>query len=488
MADKQLIQYSGQNYGDKYTVANAIFSIKTAKTYDELEAALTINYISQLDIFDNTIAEKLRVFNRGYLQRALGQGIRFIETYGLLQTKKFTPLQPGSKACLEVPNNIFERSETIGKLTRVFCSCKDPDFLDAYNRFTDPNELVTFTQQKIGNIKQSVSFFLNLLFEYVLAICPWSDANADHFNNFTLSSVIGMKWNDTAIGQFGDNNEGVGALLKDLEQDLKVEIDKEKKLPNVNVDDVWNWCPALIAANSPAEMRSGKKIKKPTAKIDKEKLKKMYLDNKKVDPTLAMASIANCLNYHIEMMTNEVTAQNDAQFPGNTADKMHEYGKDKNTDTDLTACPQKGSGKREGTKSLYNPCKVKKEDLVIIMNSELYKAMKSAVLTSEFAQGGMYKAHIQNFMQYDANIIPISTISYGAVKIGSKDRYHQWDLYDKIETDRLGQFDLVVHTAHRGIAFGIREYVPFKYIRLTGLPVNSMVKDVNIEFNTPQDL
>lgn len=77
---------------------------------------------------------------------------------------------------------------------------------------------------------------------------------------------------------------------------------------------------------------------------------------------------------------------------------------------------------------------------------------------------------------------------YGAFKIVSKYRYNQWDLYDKVETDKLGQADVVVHTAHRAIVFGIRQYRPAKYIRLHGLCVNPDVREHNVEFIQAQDL
>lgn len=56
-----------------------------------------------------------------------------------------------------------------------------------------------------------------------------------------------------------------------------------------------------------------------------------------------------------------------------------------------------------------------------------------------------------------------------------------------METDKLGQADVVVHTAHKGVAFGIRQYRPFKYIRLDGLFVNPSTREFNIEFKAPGD-
>lgn len=487
MADKQLIKYSGSNYGANYSIKNAIYSIKTAKNYDDLEQALTINFLSQLNVYIDSIAEQFAPFHRGYLQSSLGQGIRFIETYGLLQVKPFKPLQPGSKACLEVPNNLAERAETITDLVRVYCSNKMPDFLDAYNKFVDPNQLYTFTSNKIGNIRNSIAVFLNILYSYILSICPWADDKTDHFNSHTILSILGAKWENTPISVFGDEREGIGALLESLTNSLKKEIDKEKALKNVSVYSIWQWCPRLIKANDTAEMKVKTKAKKPTNDISKDQLKKMYYDNQKVDPHLAAASFCRCMLYHIEQMIGEVTAKNDSQFPGNLENKQHEYGKEKTT-MDLTACPQKGSGKRAETKSLYNPTKINEEDLVIIMNSELYKEIKSASYVSGATEAGAYKAYISNFMKYDKYIIKLDSMPYGAVKFGSKHRYNIWDLYDHIEVDRVGQHDLVVHTAHKAVAFGIREYRPFRYIRLTGLSINPSLYDEQIEFTTPTDL
>lgn len=238
MANYQPIRYSGVNYGDKYEIKNAVFSIKTAKNYSDLEQALTINFFSQLDVYDDSFAEQFKHFRRGYLQRALGAGIRFVEQFGLLQVRQFKPAQPGSKVCLEVPNNTSERSETIGKLTRAYCSSKEPDILDAYDLFVDPSELYEFTKNKIGNIRQSISLFLDLTFSYILALDPWGDSNADHFNSFTIGNILGAKWDNTALTQFGDDKSGVGAILESIKNDLQAEIDKEKKLKNVNVYDI----------------------------------------------------------------------------------------------------------------------------------------------------------------------------------------------------------------------------------------------------------
>lgn len=226
-------------------------------------------------------------------------------------------------------------------------------------------------------------------------------------------------------------------------------------------------------------MKQGKKPKKATASIDSAKLKAMYLSNVEVDPNLCAASIANCLNYHIEMMTGEMTAKNDSMFPGNMEDKGHEYGKTATTPIDRTKpCnEQKGSSLRNDTPSLYLPIKIPAEELIIIMNTDLYKEIKNASLVSSSTELGAYNAYIQNFMKWDSHIIKIDTMPYGAFKIGSKQRYNQWDIYDKVETDKLGQADVVVHTAHRAIAFGIRQYRPFKYIRLHGLYTNPDVRE-----------
>lgn len=50
--------------------------------------------------------------------------------------------------------------------------------------------------------------------------------------------MLGAKWDDTAISIFGDDKEGVGAILKSIQDDLKDEIDKETKLKNVNSYDI----------------------------------------------------------------------------------------------------------------------------------------------------------------------------------------------------------------------------------------------------------
>lgn len=233
MADYQPIKFTGANFGDKYELKNAVFSIKTAKNYSDLEQALTINEFSKLDVYDDAFAEQYRHFKRGYLQRALGQGIRYIEQFGILQTRKFKPAAPGSKVCLEIPNNTSERSETIGALTRCYCSSKENDVLDAYDLFVDPSELVTFTSNKIGNIRQSVALFLDVSFSYILAQDPWGDKNADYFNSYTIGAILGAKWDDTPLTVFGEDKEGIGAILKDIQEDLKPEIEKETKLKNV---------------------------------------------------------------------------------------------------------------------------------------------------------------------------------------------------------------------------------------------------------------
>lgn len=240
MADYQAFKYSGNNYGDQYELKNAVFSIKTAKNYSDLEQALTLNFFSQLDVYDDSFAEQFSHFKRGYLQRALGAGIRFVETYGLLQTRKFKPAVPGTKVCLEIPNNTSERSETIGRLTRAYCSSKEPDILDAYDLFVDPAELYEFTKNKIGNIRQSISLFLDITFSYILALDPWGDTNADRFNSFTIGNILASKWDDTALTIFGEDKTGVGAILKSITEDLKDEIDKETKLKNVNAYNVWD--------------------------------------------------------------------------------------------------------------------------------------------------------------------------------------------------------------------------------------------------------
>lgn len=493
MATYQAFKFSGAKFGANYEIKNAVFKIKTAKNFTDLEQALTINYFSDLDIYDDSFAEQFKHFKRGYLQRALGQGIRFIETYGASQVRKFIPAQPGSKVCLEIPNNRSERSETIGRITRCYSSCKEPDILDAFDLFVDPVELAEFVQKKIGLIKKSVSLFLDLTFSYILSLDPWGDKNADYFNSFTIGSMLGAKWDDTAISIFGDDKEGVGAILKSIQDDLKDEIDKETKLKNVNSYDIWQWAPFLIPANAPGEMKkdTGSKAKKPTAALDTAKLKKIYYTNKQVDPNLSAAAICNCLSYHAQMMTEEFTAQNDSMFCGNLDDKFHEYGKTATTPIDRTKpCnEQKGSGLRDDTPTMFTPIRIPKEELIIIMNSNLYKDLKSASLVATTANVGAYNNYITNFMStYGSNIVKLDTMPYGAFKIGSKNRYNQWDLYDKIETDKLGQADVVVHTAHRGIAFGIRQYRPFKYIRLTGLFINPHVRDINVEYKAAVDI
>lgn len=240
MANYQAFKYLGNNYGENYELKNAVFSIKTAKNYSDLEQALTLNFFSTLDVYDNSFAEQFVHFKRGYLQRALGAGIRFIEQYGVLQTRQFKPAQPGTKVCLEIPNNTSERSETIGKITRAYCSSKDPDILDAYDLFVDPSELYEFTKNKIGNIRQSISLFLDITFSYILGLDPWGDEHADKFNSFTIGNILGAKWDDTALTQFGEDKTGVGAILKSIKEDLKDEIDKETKLKNVNSYDIWD--------------------------------------------------------------------------------------------------------------------------------------------------------------------------------------------------------------------------------------------------------
>lgn len=491
MADYQAFKYYGQNFGENYELKNAVFKIKTAKSFSDLEQALTINYFSQLQVYDDTYAAQFNRFKRGYLQRALGQGVRYVETFGILQVRKFKPAEPGSKVCLEIPNNVSERSETIGAITRTYCSSKQPDILDAYDLFVDPSELVEFVSNKIGNIRQSMSLWFDLTFSYILALDPWGDTHADRFNTFTISNILGAKWDDTALTVFGEDKTGVGAILKDLKEDLKKEINKETQLKNVNEYNVWDWCPKFLPANTPAEMKvtdQNKKYSKPSAAVDQAKAKKLYYDRSKVDPLLCAVSVCRCLAYHIEMMTGETTAQNDSMWPGNLEDKKHEYGKNEADAADLSACPQKGSGLRADTKSLYLPIKLPSEQLVIIMNSEMYKEIKNAMLVASGTETGAYNAYIQAFMKWDDKIIKIDTMPYGAFKIGSSLRYNLWDLYDKIETDKLGQADVVVHTGHKGIVFGIRQFRPFKYIRLHGLYVNPNVYDTNLDFKAGQAL
>lgn len=490
MANYQPIKFSGSNFGDKYELKNAVFSIKTAKNYSDLEQALTINFFSKLDVYDDTFAQQFRHFKRGYLQRALGQGIRFIEQFGLLQVRPFKPAVPGSKVCLEIPNNTKERSETIGALTRVYSSSKENDILDAYDLFVDPSELYTFTANKIGNIRESIALFLDLTFSYVLAQDPWGDQHSDYFNSYTIGAMLGAKWDNTALTIFGEDKEGIGAILESIKKDLEPEIKKEAKLKNVWAHNVWDWCPRLINNLPTGDMKTPNKPKKPTAALTKEKLKKMYLNNKQVDPNLTAASICRCLSYHIQMMLNEKTVMNDAMYCGNLEDKGHEHGKTAATPIDRTKpCNEiKGSGLRDDTPSLYVPINITKDELVIIMNSDLWKEIKAAALVNDSSEAGAYNNYIKAFMAYESNIIALDTMPYGAFKIGSKNRYNQWDLYDKVETDKLGQADVVVHTAHRGIAFGIRQFRPFKYIRLTGIYANPVVYDNNIEFKAAQDI
>lgn len=479
MADYQAIKYTGANYGANYEIKNAVFMIKTAKNYSDLEKALTINFFSQLDVYDDSFAEQFKHFKRGYLQRALGAGLRFVETFGLLQARQFKPAQPGSKVCLEIPNNTPERAETIGKLTRIYCSSKEPDILDAYDLFVDPSELFEFTKNKIGNIRQSIALFLDITFSYILSLDPWGDDKADHFNSFTIGNMLAAKWDDTAIVQFGDDKTGIGNILKSIKEDLKVEIDKETKLKNVNVFNVWDWLPTMIKPNFSQQMKQGTKPKKPTAALDSAKLKKMYLSNIESDPNLCAAAISRCLSYHIEMMIGESTAQNDSMFPGNLEDKGHEYGKTaRNNKAEL----------ENNTPSMFLPIRLPEEELVIIMNSDLYKELKTAALVSGNTEAGAYNPYIQNFMKWDSHIVKLDTMPYGAFKIGSKNRYNIWDIYDKVETDKLGQADVVVHTAHRAIAFGIRQFRPFKYIRLNGIYTNPTTRENNVEFKTATDI
>lgn len=490
MATYQAIKFSGSNFGDKYELKNAVFSIKTAKNFSDLEQALTINFFSKLDVYDDKFAEQFRHFKRGYLQRALGQGIRFIENYGLLQVRPFKPATPGSKTCLEIPNNTKERSETIGAVTRVYSSSKENDILDAYDLFVDPSELYTFTSNKIGNIRESIAVFLDLTFSYILSQDPWGDANADYFNSYTIGAMLGAKWDNTAITQFGDDKEGIGAILEVLKKDLEPEIQKESKLKNVWVHNVWDWCPKLVKANDPAEMKTRKKAKKPTAAMTKEKLKKLYLTNQQVDPNLSAASICRCLSFHIQMMINEKNVMNDSMFCGNIEDKGHEHGKTAASPIDRTKpCNEiKGSGLRDDTPSLYVPINISKDELIIIMNSDLWKEIKAAALVNDSSEAGAYNNYIKAFLAFESNVIALDTMPYGAFKIGSKFRYNQWDLYDKVETDKLGQADVVVHTAHRGIAFGIRQYRPFKYIRLTGIYTNPITFENNVEFKAAEEI
>lgn len=494
MATYQAFKYTGSNFGQNYEIKNSVFKIKTAKNYSDLEKALTHNFISKLDVYDDIFAQQFKIFNRGFIKRAFGDGIRFIENYGLLQVRPFKPAQPGSKVCLEIPNNTSERSETIGARTRMYCSSKLPDILDASDLFVDPIELVEFVTNKIGNIRQSISLFLDLTFSYILSIDPWGDDKADHFNSFTISSILGAKWDNTAITVFGDTQAGVGHMLESLKTDLKKEIDKEAKLKNIYEFNVWDWCPkTLNMGNAPAEMKvidSNKKYKKPTQNIDDNKIKKIYFGRDKTDPHLCAVSVARCLSYHIEMMLNETTAQNDSMFPGNIEDKRHEYGKTDTTPIDRTKkCnEQVGSELRETTPSLYLPIRLKNADeLIIIMNTEMYKELKSALLVSSGTETGAYKPYLENFMQWDKHIIKLDTMPYGSFKIGSKNRYNLWDIEDKILPDKLGQADVVVHTGHKAVAFGIRQFRPFKYIRLHNLHVNANTYDFNVGFATAKD-
>lgn len=290
---------------------------------------------------------------------------------------------------------------------------------------------------------------------------------------------MGAKWDNTALTTFGDDKSGVGAILESIKNDLQTEIEKEKKLKNINVYNVWDWCPRMIKQNDSAEMKNTVKPKKPTAALDANKLKKMYLSNKQVDPNLTAAAISRCLSYHIEMMIGEPTAQNDSMFPGNLEDKRHEYGKTaKNNKAELA----------DNTPSMFLPIKINPDELIIVMNSDLYKELKSASLVSGNSEAGAYNPYIQNFMKWDNHIIKLDTMPYGAFKLGSKNRYNQWDIYDKVETDKLGQMDLVIHTAHRAIAFGIRQLRPFKYLRLNGLYVNPTTRENNVEFQAPTDI
>lgn len=160
----------------------------------------------------------------------------------------------------------------------------------------------------------------------------------------------------------------------------------------------------------------GTKMKKPTAAIDGEKLKKMYLHNTDVDPTLSAVCVARCLSYHVQMMVGEYTAQNDSMFPGNMENKSHEYGKEveQNRKAELSA----------NTKSMFLPTKINRDELIIIMNSDMYKELKSAVLVNDSSEAGAYNEYIKQFMEFDSNIIKLDTMPYGAFKIGSKYRYN----------------------------------------------------------------
>lgn len=63
---------------------------------------------------------------------------------------------------------------------------------------------------------------------------PWGGEHADRFNSFTIGNILAAKWDDTAITVFGDNKEGVGAILNSIKEDLEDEIEKETKLKNIN--------------------------------------------------------------------------------------------------------------------------------------------------------------------------------------------------------------------------------------------------------------
>lgn len=423
-------------------------SLRSSKSFHDLVAKAVHNKIVQHSIFSDEFLSRYSWMYKGKFTKAIGEGIRYIIPQGMVAVEFFEPSKSGDTVCLKIPYPINEVYEIVGTIGRFAASVRIPDILECYNIFTDVNTLMSFVNSKVGNAMLSIETHIAAYLEYAMSICPWATDKKANVLSFGAAYLNCVEW--------GDESE-IKKVLDKLKQTFKTEVeDKEKAVKNIYTYDTLEWYPEKL---KPAEKNAIKKYKKPTADISDEQMKKLVGDNGAVSPIQSIIGICNAILHHVNEM-EELSFQNDPNFPGDNYEEIKNYGKE---------AAQTGI-----------MCRCSKQNLIVYMNKALKVCIQNFMGLSNVNPNSTY-ANIINEMG-KLNIVGSDLLPFGCVKLFDKSRYSIYSLYDMAGNDRLFQRLVDVCTAHKAIMIAVRtkgvamRVLNFSNIYMPPLPLSRLIK------------
>lgn len=417
--------------------------VRTATTFTELMAKAVHDKIVHAPIFSPDFMNRYSWMYKGTFTKAIGEGLRYIIPQGIVETTIFTPLKAGSKVELEVPFNIDDVSEVVGTTGRFASSIRIPDIMECHDKFTNIRTLNEFLDAKVGSALLSIELHITAYLEYLMSLCPFSKDKGLNMSSFGAAYLACI-----------DNDQDkIQKTLQALKTAFKKECeDKELNVKNIHIYDCLEWYPELVDG---ADANNIKRYTSPSSNVTVTELKKIYKNNREINPIATVIGVCNAILDHVQGMT-ELGFDNDPFFPGNNKTEVAKYAK---------------TADKSG---IF--CRCKRENLIIVMNKRLKHLIMSFSSLNDINPSGTFVNLIQKISQL--NIVGSDLIPYGCVKMFDKDRYSIYNLYNVSGNDIMHQKLINIYTAHKGIMIAVREKgVAMRVLHFTNIYMTPLTAD-----------